>query len=152
MLKQIIFYCIIFLCISCGGNEKNLNIHHKYEHELERLLSKELFYGKSGGKYQVEQIVNPKDSVYVNLIQKGVINKNSYFFYSNENCISLITRISDKPLDKFKDIVITMNYNEGEFLCGINNIYSLNTNENIISLNIKVYNLTSFMTLAIVEN
>lgn len=126
--------------------------HEKFANEIAELLSPKYFSNKLIGKqYSVPEIIQPTDSIFTVLKQKGIINNQSYFSYSGPGCISLVTRKSKKLSGGFSDILITRNEMGENFLCGVNAIYSLNSDDTAEALNIECYNLAGHMTLAFIS-
>lgn len=149
----IVLFLIVFFSISCKTDNQIFKKHQKYANELELVLSQKYFLDKVPGKqYSINEVFNPNDSIFIALKNERLLNEKSYFFYSNKDCILLITRISENSIGKFKDILVGMNNNVGEFLCGINQIYSLNQNENTPSLSLHSYNITGSLNMTIVKN
>jgi len=152
--KIIIPILIISLILYLFINSKYLEVrsHEKYADEIGVLLSSKYFSNKITGKqYSVSDIFRPDDPLLKVLKEGGIIHSQSYFSYSNNGCISLITRKNKNFLGGFSDILITRYENGEDFMCGVNAIYSLNNDENSEALNIKCYNLAGFMTLAFVN-
>lgn len=144
--------CIIFSNLSCNHNYWLLKKHEKFSNEIAELLSPKYFSTKESRKqYAVADVINSKDPIFILLKKNGIISEESFFLYSNPNCISLVTRKSKNNLGSFSDILITRNENTEDFLCGITSRYSLNSDENAESLVIKCYNLAGYMTLATVS-
>jgi len=144
---------IVFCCVSCTTDNRIFKKHQKYADEFELILSQQYFSNKEPGKqYSVNEVINLNDSIFITLKNEGIFSEKSYFFYSNKDCILLITRISGNSIGGFKDILVGMNNNVGEFLCGINQIYSLNQNENTPSLSLHSYNITGSLNMTIVKN
>lgn len=144
---------IVFCIVSCKTDNQIFKKHQKYADEYELVLSKKYFSNKEPGKkYLLNEVINPNDPIFIALKNDGMLNEKSYFFYSNKDCILLITRISENSIGEFNDILIGMNNNVGEFLCGINQIYSLNQNENTPSLSLHSYNITGSLNITIVKN
>lgn len=154
MAKFIIgLFLIIFCCISCKSDDKLFKKHKKYANEFEALLSEKYFSNKESGKqYPVNEIITSNDSIYIALKNERMLNEKSFFYYSNKDCILLITRISENSIGGFTEILVGMNNNVGEFLCGINQIYSLNQNEHTAALTLHSYNITGSLNMTIVKN
>lgn len=148
-LTVVVLFCTLN---SCNPNYALLKKHEKYSNEIAELLSAKYFSSKESGKqYAITDIINSKDPIFILLKKNDIISQESFFLYSNPNCISLVTRKSKNDLGSFSDIVITRNENTGDFLCGITSRYTLNNDENAESLVIKCYNLAGYMTFATVS-
>lgn len=155
MSKKLIILILVILFILYQFFNSNYLVvqkHEKYANEIAELLSPQYFSKKLVGKqYSVSDILQPSDPIFKLLNDKGIINNNSYFSYSSEGCISLVTRKSNKLLGGFSDILITRNEKGEEFLCGVNAVYSLNNDENAALLNIQCHNFAGHMTLAFIS-
>ncbi|MEI8110194.1 MAG: hypothetical protein WCH59_04315 [Chitinophagia bacterium] len=130
----------------------SLGIYKKNAQMLQDYLNPNKFRSfKSDTLIRLTVKANQQDSLYKKLYDAEIINENSYIQYNPPNCISLVTR-KKNSFFSFKDYVIFFNLNIGEFICNINSIYSLNSDENVNRLSLKVYQLDEFMNLAVVEN
>ncbi len=144
---------IVVFCISCRKDNSIIKQHRNRYNELEQLLSEKYFSTKEiGKKYLANEIIKSNDALYMLLEKEGILKKNSYFIYSNKDCISLVTRLNENSLGSFTDVLVTMNYNIGEFLCGINQVYTLNQDENVNTLDINSHNITGLMNVSIIRN
>ncbi|MDP3568446.1 hypothetical protein [Sediminibacterium sp.] len=155
MSKKTIIVILVLIFVLYKFFDSNYLVvqkHEKFANEIAELLSPKYFSNKLTGKlYSVREIIQPTDSIFKVLKQKGIINDQSYFSYSTEGCITLVSRKSKKILGGFSDIMITRNENGEQFMCGVNAIYSLNNDENAESLNIQCHNLAGHMTLAFIS-
>jgi hypothetical protein len=152
--KSIILILIVIFVLYkfFDSNYLEVQSHEKFANEIAELLSPKYFSNKLTGKqYSVPEILQPSDPLFKLLNAEGIINNQSYFSYSSDGCISLVTRKSEKLLGGFSDILITRNEKGEEFLCGVNAVYSLNNDENAESLNIQCHNLAGHMTLAFIS-
>jgi len=143
---------VLILYMLFNSNFIEVRNHEKYSDELGELLSQKYFSKKIIGKhYSISDILQPNDPVFILLKSKGIITNQSYFSYSGPGCISLVTRKSKKLSGGFSDILITRNEMGENFLCGVNAIYSLNSDDTAEALNIECYNLAGYMTLAFIN-
>lgn len=149
-LKSLLILGVIFL--SCNDKPSVLSIYKTESNQLINLLAPQRYKNKDISKsIPVLDVVQKNDSIYKKLIKKGIINENTYIIFSNEGCISLVTRVKGDNV-KFIDHVVTYNKSEGDFICNINSIYTLNQDENVDHLHIGAFQIDSFLTLSIIDN
>ncbi len=149
-----IAFILLFALLQSGCIENGTEIgkYQKLEPDLSALLSAAKFAGKEQGKqYKVSSILVEGDPLLKKLTDAGVINDGSFIVFSSENCLSLTTRIKHNG-DSFTDKVVIHNLNEGQFACNINDLYTLNQDEKVNKLTIKVNRLSSLLSLCTVEN
>ena len=126
-------------------------IEKNYE-PLEYLLSPSNIQGKKKfGVYKVSEIFLPTDNMVLRLKKEGLVKDNSMIYFTSAQCISLVTRVKEKFAGGFIDYVISNNLNESDFACGLNSMYNLIQDEEIMKLKIVVTKTNSFLTLAEVE-
>lgn len=148
----LLFLLAIVLYVFYNSNFLVVQKHEKYANEIAVLLSPKYFSKKLTGKlYAVSEIIQPADTIFKELKEKGIINDQSYFSYSSPGCLTLVTRKSKKLFGGFSDILITRNEKGENFMCGVNANYSLNSDDTAEALNIQVYNLAGHMTLAFIS-
>jgi hypothetical protein len=155
MLKRI-FFTSVFLLTTIAFvyfyKQPSIRVYKKNTLVLQEYLNPNKF--KSFQRDTLIHITskeNKNDSLYKKLYDAGIINEDSYIQYNPPYCISLVTRKKNTFLG-FTDYVIFFNLNIGEFICNINTIYSLNSDENVNMLSLKIHQLDEFMNLAVVEN
>jgi len=151
---KIKFWIIIlfYSYISCNQFDKKLDLIEANYEPLEYLLSPSNFQSKKQfGRYKVSEIFSLSDSLILRLKREGLIKDNSIIYYTSAQCISLVTRVNEKFAGGFVDYVISNNLNESDFACGLNSMYNLIQDEEIMKLKIVVTKTNSFLTLAEVE-
>jgi hypothetical protein len=149
------FLAILGICLIVYFNVNTdttiKKIEKNYE-PLEYLLSPSNFQSKKQfGRYKVSEIFSLSDSLILRLKREGLIKDNSIIYYTSAQCISLVTRVNEKFAGGFVDYVISNNLNESDFACGLNSMYNLIQDEEIMKLKIVVTKTNSFLTLAEVE-
>lgn len=115
------------------------------------MTSKKFIGKEQGKKYPVTSLLTVNDPILRKLTDAGLINPGSFVLFSSENCISLTTRIKQNGRF-FIDRIVVNNLNEGQFACNINDLYTLNQDENVNQLSIKASKISGLMNLLIVEN
>ncbi len=150
-IASILLLVVSLFITGCSLENNYIAKYKKLEPELLGLLVPGKFQGKSLGKYLLKDILTPTDPIYNKLLEEGVINPSSFIMYSSADCFSLTTRVKESN-GYFKDIVVVNNLNEGHFACNINHLYTMNQDEYVNKLTIKVSKLSDIMNLFIIEN
>jgi hypothetical protein len=139
-----------FLVSGCGSDSE-VKKYKTLEPELAGLLDTSRFQGKTPGKYLLSSILAANDPVFQKLLKEGIVNAGSFVMYSSADCLSLTTRIKENG-DAFTDRVVINNGNEGKFACNINDLYTLNQDEKVNRLDIKVGKISSSLMLFTIGN
>lgn len=154
MPKPILYISIlllVLLVVNFNFQQPSLHIYKKNSQVLEEFLSPDKF--KS---FQCDTVIrldikkHQTDRLYRQLYDANIINENSSINYNPPYCVSLVTNKKNNFWG-FADYVVFYNLNEGEFICNINSIYSLNSDENIKQIKMKVFQIDALMNLAVVE-
>ncbi len=153
MKTQFSYIILALLFFSCSKFDKVLEEVKTNNDTIEYILTPIHFIGKkSFGVYQLKELFSDNNAHLIQLKKSRLINSTTKIYYSSSQCISLVTRIEKKSTGGFIDYLISNNLNESDFVCGLNNIYNLNQNEDITQIKIKVKETNSLLTLAIIES
>ena len=124
---------------------------------VERLIRQD----KPTGTYTLQQCIPPNDPLYQFLKRKKIIQRETKVIITAKDCITLQTRkqpkenlltlLSGSQYD-FEDILITYNGNEGDMLCSVNNLYSLNQDEHNGLIRIVTTSLNGYINISKVRN
>jgi hypothetical protein len=116
---------------------------------------------KPTGVYSLQQCITPNDPLYQFLEKKKIIQAETKVIITAKDCITLQTRkqpkdnlltlLSGSQYD-FEDILITYNGNEGEMLCSVNSLYSLNQDEHNGLIRIVTTSLNGYINISKVRN
>jgi len=151
-IPYIFISIMALITIAFYFQQPSLHIYKKNSQVLEEFLSPDKF--KS---FQRDTVIrldikeHQTDRLYRQLYDANIVNESSSINYNPPYCISLVTT-KKNSLWGFADYIVFYNLNEGEFICNINSIYSLNSDENSKELKMKVYQIDALMNLAVVEN
>lgn len=146
--------CLFLLASACrNGPEKRFQ---PYINDLDAVFHAGSPKKWSNQSYKPEEVLDIHSPAYKRLAAAGILNANSKIVFSSPDCTWIINRknhakwyIEQKD---FSDTVIMFNGNEGQFACGINDIYTMNQDESITSLHISAYQIDALMNVFIVHN
>ena len=147
-------FCIMLVlaAIGCYSPPHEVKVCRQYANQLEQLLAPAKFEDLAPGtKIELSQRLTNTDPLYQQLMNAGIINGSSAIYFGGSNCVSLRTRKKDNTMG-FKDYVLFFNLNEGQFMCNINDLYTLNQDEQVNHLRIFSYPVSAYMVLSIVDN
>ena len=156
MVRSIVRWkpCLLLalFAIGCYSPPREVKICRQYASQLEQLLAPAKFeHVAPGTKIELGQRLSKTDPLYQQLLSAGFINGSSAIYFGSSNCVSLRTRKKDNTMG-FKDYVLFFNLNEGQFMCNINDLYTLNQDEHVNHLRIFSYPVSAYMVLSIVDN
>lgn len=143
---------LVLFAIGCYSPPREVSAYKKYADQLEQLLAPAKFeHVAPGTRIELGQRLSKTDPLYQQLLGAGIINESSAIYFGGSNCVSLLTRKKSNTMG-FKDYVLFFNLNEGQFMCNINDLYTLNQDEHVNHLRILSYPVSAYMVLSIVDN
>ncbi|MDB5229727.1 MAG: hypothetical protein JWN76_532 [Chitinophagaceae bacterium] len=163
-LKILLLFFVILLCCSCMFFEDPILSSAK-KHRSEYFCVLETLANSTKGIRDNAFMEIDSVSCYSNgfcknltqsikiLKQEGLVNSFlvakkpiGHIFLSNKKCITILIKEAEEN-GQIVDYLITFYYNLNDMLCGVNQLYNVNQNENITKLKIEVENIDASYTL-----
>lgn len=165
LLKALLVVGLISLAISmlmdtCSSKRSFPKTYFTNRDSVFMLVERLIRQDKPTGTYTLQQCIPPNDPLYQFLKRKKIIQRETKVIITAKDCITLQTRkqpkenlltlLSGSQYD-FEDILITYNGNEGDMLCSVNSLYSLNQDEHRL-IRIVTTSLNGYINISRVRN
>lgn len=165
LLKALLVVGLISLIISmlmdtCSSKRSFAKTYFANRDSIIVLIERLVKQNKQTGTHPLQQCIPPDDPLYQFLNKKKIIRAETKVIITAKDCITLQTRkqpkdnlltlLSGSQYD-FEDILITYNGNEGDMLCSVNSLYSLNQDEHRL-IRIVTTSLTGYINISKVTN
>jgi len=149
---QFVLYAISLTILSCSDLDSSFQKYRTNETLIEKLLNPIMYVDKKEDtRYLLRELFKESDSSYKKLLELNIINDNSFILYKPNDCITLVTRIKVNEDGTFTDHILVYLIDEFGFSGSIDSLYTLNQDENIVSLHISAKQLNSLINLFIIK-